>query len=451
MYRTFRHATAFDANIGSWDVRLVATMTNMFQNSGYNTSLNLCGFYWLSSSAVQLAPIDVQDISYTGDGKICHCPAGTGYQSRVVSSTQPRLEYCIPCPDGTWSGGGSQDEAVCVSCEGLDHRFYCTQGKQAACPDVLGLACHQGKVIPSFGAYLNETSNAVEPCNSGHYCPGDLAQYTCPTGTYLVGALCVGAHRGASYRGLLSGAFLEVVENRIGDSMEQELTDKDSQIGYRLRLATPPGPDDTVVVRITLERSKTMACVQKEPARVQLLTSSLTFTADNYHVEQNVTAVVTQDEHFTGPYQGSFLHSVDAGSAWGEFSFLRPISLTIQDDDPCPPGAAQHASEASNGVQTCQCLEGYYVANEDLAFCASARACTLCENGMLCGNDNTRSDTFRNQKLQNIEIKRGWYRENNTSSRVVGCPIAPVCVGKAHSGIELCNDGHTGPLCMVTR
>jgi hypothetical protein len=328
-----------------------------------------------------------------------------------------------------------------------------------AAPTPISTPQYSLAVVAALGSHDTD-SNTLATCTPGHFCNGTLLQYPCPTGTFcpvgsskpvacergsfcatpassvkcapgyfcgertvqpvpcrnvsegisclLPGAneLAIVATPGAKHRGLLSDTFLEVIENLIGESVDNGLAGEERSIGYSLRLASPPALNETVVVRITLERSKIKPCI-RQPVRVRLLTNDVAFTAGNYNIAQNVTAVVKLDAHFTGSYQGAFQHFIEPGSAWGDVSFLRPVSLTIQDDDSCPPGAAHHTSEASENVQICQCLEGYYVTEKDSGFCSSARACVVCEGGMMCGDDETRSDAFRNQALQDIQIMEG--------------------------------------------
>ena len=197
LFQAFRYAYQFNADVSSWDVRFVVSMVKMFEGAtAFDHAASLCGFYWMSSATAQSAfglfPDDVDgvpDIAIDGDGDICHCPQGTSYQGRIKPTGNPnqypppRLESCIPCSDGTYSDGGSRDEAVCTTCEELQGDEYCAQGKRAACPSEPGLACHQGNVVPSLGSYLDDFGE-VQPCSMGYFCPGDLIRVACSAGTY---------------------------------------------------------------------------------------------------------------------------------------------------------------------------------------------------------------------------------------------------------------------------
>ena len=122
----FNSASKFNRDLSAWDVRVVADMHNMFYNRNDLQSQSLCGYHWMQSSTAQLAfPDTLPQIAIEKDGKICHCPRGTSYQSRnkVVAQpagqTQdppPRLETCLSCPSGTFSPGGKVNASTGYLC-----------------------------------------------------------------------------------------------------------------------------------------------------------------------------------------------------------------------------------------------------------------------------------------------------------------------------------------------
>jgi hypothetical protein len=93
---------------------------------------------------------------------------------------------------------------------------------------------------------------------------------------------------------------------------------------------------------------------------------------------------------------------------------------------------------------------GFYVTQVDAEFCGSAIECAECVEGMICqGDGDERSDRFRNQRLEDIQIVLGMYRSSADSLTVVECPKLGACQGNNTHGDALCAAGHIGPMCQV--
>ncbi len=85
----FSGASAFNATVSAWDVRVVGVMKDMFTSSGMDLAQSLCGFYWMQSSTAQMAFDTLPQIGINKDGAICHCPSGTYYQKARTTNPNP--------------------------------------------------------------------------------------------------------------------------------------------------------------------------------------------------------------------------------------------------------------------------------------------------------------------------------------------------------------------------
>jgi hypothetical protein len=217
---------------------------------------------------------------------------------------------------------------------------------------------------------------------------------------------------------------------------ESEVAAFDGNVSYNLRLSAEPKKPVTITVAI--EKGSTASCVnQADRLFLSEASSLLLFTPANWHEDQTVVARVPRDATFQGNIQAIFTH---ATSFSGFFS--PPVSLSLVDDDECSPGAVVALDEES-GVRICQCLPGYYVEQQDPAFCNSATACRECVDGMLCNDFNTH--------LADMKIEAGQFRMTSESTTVVACPKEDACkpLSPGVSGNELCAEGHVGPMCQV--
>jgi hypothetical protein len=239
--------------------------------------------------------------------------------------------------------------------------------------------------------------------------------------------------------------------NAVMDWRESEIIDtttKEGLVGsmsYTIQLSVQPNA--TVRVNAAKAAEPNADCVLHDDGLYLGPDSHFMFDSSNWNEPQTVSIDVRRN---ATTYQGSsvtlFLHAVESEDPDWRSPFLRPMRVAITDDDECTNGAQKYdAIEKSAGgkeyiVRKCGCSESFFVAEEDLSFCNSATECTRCPAGMLC--------EFQ-QRLEEALLESGKYRRSPTSLHVVNCPIEAACVGNATAGDRLCQDGHTGPLCMV--
>jgi hypothetical protein len=100
-------------------------------------------------------------------------------------------------------------------------------------------------------------------------------------------------------------------------------------------------------------------------------------------------------------YQGSsitrFLHTVESEDPNWRSPFLRPMRLTITDDDECPKGAQKYdAVMGGRVIRKCGCQEDYFIKNTDLGYCDTVTRCPKCPEGMACDfQQDARSQQLR--------------------------------------------------------
>jgi hypothetical protein len=213
-------------------------------------------------------------------------------------------------------------------------------------------------------------------------------------------------------------------------------------ISYNLSLSVYPL--SVVEVTVTKEVEAGADCVEYNDGLSIKRNASFFFDAINWNISQTVHIDIRRD---AGVFQGSstmlFSHSVRSNDPVWKSPFLRPMRLSIIDDDDCVKGA-QKFDEIIGGcrIRKCGCAEDFFIEETDSFYCNSVTKCEPCPEGMKC--------TFQ-QKLEQAQISNGWYRPNNVSLSVVECPLPHVCVGENTSGDDLCREGHKGPLCLVCR
>jgi hypothetical protein len=210
-------------------------------------------------------------------------------------------------------------------------------------------------------------------------------------------------------------------------------------MGYSVALTSQPSSD--VVVRVEVEiilHPKGVTCIHQDE-RLQLVTTDVVFTAGNYDVLQEVVFRLRRNETYQGPLLASFSHTVETDDLQWKSALSRSVSLTLIDDDDCPDGAAQF--EGIDQVRKCQCLQGYYLAEDDPSFCGSALTCIKCPTGLHCD--------AMNQDLTMAVVDPGLYRTSAQSTTVVTCPQESACVGGIDASDSLCAEGHEGPMCQV--
>jgi hypothetical protein len=176
-----------------------------------------------------------------------------------------------------------------------------------------------------------------------------------------------------------------------------EVRESEAGANFSYALSLTSEPTKEVAVRVQLEIRTDADCDRVQQQRLLLLTPFLVWSPENYSVAQFVHARVQKDSTYQGILRASFVHTVETEDPNWNTALLRAVSLTLQDDDPCPSGAGQF--EGADSVRKCQCLEGHFIARRDPLFCESAVECTLCVPGLVC-------DTL-NQELENTIVETG--------------------------------------------
>jgi hypothetical protein len=167
----FYRASAFKASVSAWDIRVLSVIVNIFSGSGV-VAQSLCGFYWMQSSLAQTTFPALPQIGIDKNGTICHCPAGTYYQKRIMpqipynpsQNPAPRLETCLFCGSRTYSPGGDSTKAVCDDCPS---GFYCvTPASRERC--TIGAYCPAKSTLP-VRYYLDSSSSYLDSSSSSYY------------------------------------------------------------------------------------------------------------------------------------------------------------------------------------------------------------------------------------------------------------------------------------------
>ncbi len=334
----FSGSSAFNHDLSAWDVRFVGVMDRMFTGSGQNLQL-LCGYHWMQNAAAQATfGIAFPQIGIDQDGKICHCPGGTYYQSRVkpadaTPKNPARLETCAPCAPGQFSSGGNTTVNRCSDCSA---GFCCvTPAVKADCP--LGAYCPVRSTFPkvltsgyyavnALNTYTSTQGVAERVCEKGHYCSGGLRKQCgkgqfCPLGASaprpcLKGSFCNVTFIqdspvpvwGTSEEPCISGTYCPrgtsepipcadgatctvpaspelVLEPDMFDLIESEV---DGSIQYHLSLSAQP--DASVRVKIELIIKSEDCYAYNEPSKMKLDRMEFEFGPDNYNISQIVVS-----------------------------------------------------------------------------------------------------------------------------------------------------------------
>jgi hypothetical protein len=211
-------------------------------------------------------------------------------------------------------------------------------------------------------------------------------------------------------------------------------------LAYTLALSVQPAA--TVNVIVTKDAEPTANCVNYTDGLSIEHQLHFAFNSSNWNTAQTVQIKVRRD---VGIFQGTsftrFLHSVQSDDPNWAAPFLRPMRVTITDDDECVLGALKFGVDSR--FPTCGCAEGFYIEDSDPYYCSSVTKCGACPDGMLCD--------FQ-QHLTQAHLQKGFYRTRNDTAMVVRCPgLSWQCVGDATHGDSLCAPGHEGPFCMLCK
>jgi hypothetical protein len=235
------------------------------------------------------------------------------------------------------------------------------------------------------------------------------------------------------YNALLERRESEVVTSKTEDEVVGE-------ISYTLSLSAKP--NRTVNVIVTKQAEPTADCSVR-PDGLLFDAATYVFGPSNWNVPQAVQIDVRRNSStFQGTSTARFNHKVTSKDSSWSSAFLRPMTVTIADDDECTIGARKY-DDAIQGITTqdfiirkCACTDGFYIGASDPLYCGSVTNCGVCPEGMLCG--------FQ-QNLTQAHLERGFYRTHNDVTKVVRCPgHSWQCIGNATHGDSLCSTGHEG-------
>ncbi len=229
------------------------------------------------------------------------------------------------------------------------------------------------------------------------------------------------------------------------DLIESEVNASNSQIVYELSLSAPPTYPVTVSVNVSISSP---GCYKADKPKFQLESESnlFVFGPDNYSYPQNVTIVVDRlTSRYEGTHSASFKHAIIATQD-ESFSnaFLRPVSVTLQDDSECVANARKF--DDGKTLRKCGCVDGYYIIDADPDYCNSIIKCGMCPPAMVCNSASNSSG----QVLALAKILPTKYRVYANSTRVEDCPKPSTqCIGNGTHGDDVCAEGHTSVFCMV--
>jgi hypothetical protein len=406
----------------------------------------------------------------------------------LVTFGDIRRAICQPVSKqsyGSYAAAADDDVSLCAT-EGTGctwyaecpEGYYCNAGKKVECDkDDEGLAqyCIAGSSMPlicAAGKYCPDATQQKACTINEHYCPRGQKEFKpCPDGATCFSPsqpeLIILDDQGKA------NVWIQKRENAIVDAARGV-----SNFQYSVSLSCPPLlPESKVVLNVTVDL-KQGPCDTDEPSpepRLELLNATLdvltlVFSKDNWNVSQSVHAWVRTDDVFNGLTQATFVHSIELvdnvpqtvsrararlGDAWST-PYEQSVSFNLVDDDQCGDGAQKRFSN-TEGVDVCVCSTGHYAVDLNDYYCKSVLTCNVCKPGMVC--DDVQDDAV--VTLPQIEIAAGWYRESTESDHVVECPKPDVCVGSEANALsdvpgggtyfsaDLCQNGHTGPFCMV--
>ena len=379
------------------------------------------------------------------------CPVG---EYRLVNMTMCKKcegnqfnegggDYCKPCPANEIANEAKSACVPCGACDpgyGVSTRCDSSQGHQTACEKCLAGEFSLGGTNVCEKCYPGEHcpigSSFRKPCSKGSYCPTFSEQVMCTSGVYCPRNQTKPLECVAGAKCILPASPELVLVPDLFDVTESEVVDNSGHFVYSVSLSAKPTRPVTVRVRAEVRKTE----CYKHGDKFLLNQRSLFFDADNFSTPQNTTVSVNRldSTRYEGTFIASFHHSVETEDEDFQLTFVRPVSVTLQDDSPCKKNAQKYED---GRIRKCGCTEGTYIKAVDPLFCDSVIECSECPEGMMCN--------FQ-QNITEAVLDEHFYRMDNDSVSVVKCPEPSTqCIGKATSGDSLCTEGHTGPLCMV--
>ena len=204
-------------------------------------------------------------------------------------------------------------------------------------------------------------------------------------------------------------------------------------------MALSAKPSRAVQVKIKLQIRG--APCYRYTKKLKLAQELYEFDPSQYDVPQNVIIRVNRlnAPYYEGNFYATLEHTIITDDADFKSAFLRPVTVTLQDDTACADHARQY--EPHHGIRKCGCLENFFIEANDPYFCDSSTTCQSCPKGMICA--------FQ-QNLTKALLEPHFYRTHDASINVVECPEPKTqCAGEATSGDDLCAEGHEGMVAWV--
>ena len=219
--------------------------------------------------------------------------------------------------------------------------------------------------------------------------------------------------------------------------LESEVALGGGYLQYQLSLSARP----TSSVKVTISPDISNSACYGYDAKFELEQDEYDFHPDTSSDPQNVTIIVNRlNSAYEGAFSASFKHAISTEDEDFKSAFLRPVTVSLQDDSVCADNARQYED---GHARKCGCMEGFRINETDPLFCDSATSCVACPEGMECAFQ-------QNHTLAIVE--KGYYRINTASLKVVKCPgPSTQCIGNTTSGDKLCALGHEGAFCMVCK
>ena len=355
------------------------------------------------------------------------CPAGTFCAAKLGLPTSLSSGHFAVNGTGHFTEVGGHDEEACQP------GWHCSGGNRTECE--IGTYCEVGSPaeVDCAAGYFCKTPEEQTACAAGKYCPkGSSKETECPDG-----ATCTVP---ASPELVIQfGAALE--------KRESEVAKDPTALWYNLSLSVKPA--SSVKVEVAHKPGAKANCVTYGDGLL-LRNTQFSFDATNWDVPQMVNITMKREPSFQGNTITQFVHSVTSNDTDWQSPFLRPMTVTIADDDDCTEGAQKYDVVVSGKtIRKCGCSEGYFVEKTDPKYCGSVTTCAECEPGMVCTAED-QSWLSKDSTLEQLLIAPGYFRIAADSTAVIECPVHEACdttnPALRSAGNYLCNQtlGHEG-------
>jgi hypothetical protein len=376
------------------------------------------------------------------------CAVGEGFVAACSNGVDTE---CAPCKDGEFSSGGMSTcepcktneisntaKSACIPCKecpvGQGVISFCSGNTDALCsPCVAGQFSPGGNSTCQWcgeGEFCSEGAFAPRPCLKGHFCKSVSSEEPCPLGTYCpTGTVQPLACADGATCTVPASPELVISNNGVLEKRESELLKNETAheangfLYYTISLSVKPS--GSVNVTVTKEGQDQVKCAKYEDGLIFNKTTYM-FDPSNWNVSQKVEIDVRRKRTFQGTSVTRFKHKVNSeDSAW-QSPFLRPMTISVTDDNECTNGAQKEDEfvKMPDGqgftIRKCVCTKGHFVEATDPFYCNSVTSCIPCAEGMICTGKET---------LSKVLLAPGKYRMGLNSTIVVDCPVFEACTG----------------------